>query len=554
MRYLSLFSGIEAASLAWQSLGWECVGVAEVDPFCCELLAQRFPTVPNLGDVTAPDFIERAKSLAPDLVVGGSPCQSFSVAGLGKSLSDARGNLTLRFVEVVRGIDPDFVVWENVPGILPKRDNPFGCFLAGLVGADAPLVPPVGSRWTNAGLVAGPKRTAAWRVLDAQWYGVAQRRSRVFVVSGRARDFRCAEILLEQPCVRRDPPPRGTPGQGVAADVAGSLGGGSGKRGWCDDTDRASFVACFGGNNTGGAIDVATACNAHGGTGRSDFESETFVAGTLCGSGRAAGSATQQDAESGLLVAHSLRANGFDASEDGTGRGTPLVPVQCNGSNIGTELPCLRRGDGGTTSGVPCVAFSSKDHGADAGEVCPTLRSAGHDGSHANGGGPPAVCIAENQRGEIREMDVAPALGGGGGKPGSGYPAVAFHTTQDPISGDVSPCIGQGSEQRSGSIAVGISLRGRAGGGTAELGGEQSCAVRASQGGGDKPHVLSGMAVRRLTPRECERLQGMLDDWTLVTIRGKPAADGPRYKSIGNSMAVTVMRWIGRRIDGGGAR
>jgi DNA (cytosine-5)-methyltransferase 1 len=419
MRYLSLFSGIEAASLAWHPLGWECVGVAEVDPFCCELLKQRFPTVPNLGDVTAPDFIERAKALSPDLVVGGSPCQSFSVAGLGKSLSDARGNLTLRFVEVVRGIDPDFVVWENVPGILPKRDNPFGCFLAGLVGASAPLVPPVGSRWTNAGLVAGPKRTAAWRVLDAQWYGVAQRRSRVFVVSGRARDFRCAEILLEQPCVRLDPPTRGAPRQGLAGYAASGVGaGGRGVERGGESRGQDPVVACFGGNNTGGAIDVATACNAHGGTGRCDFESETFVAGTLRGH-----------------------------------HGNPQAEWAWGGQ---------------------LVAFSSKDHGADAGEVCPTMRSAGHDGSHANGGGPPAV---------------------------------AFHATQDPIGAEIEQGLRQGSEP-----------------------------------------VLPRMAVRRLTPRECCRLQGAPDDWTLVTIRGKPAADGPRYKSIGNSMAVPVMQWIGRRI------
>jgi len=491
VRYLSLFSGIEAASLAWLPLGWECVGVAEIDPFCCRLLSQRFPSVPNLGDVTAPDFIERARVLAPDLVVGGSPCQSFSVAGLGKSLSDSRGNLTLRFVEVVLGIDPDWVVWENVPGIFPKRDNPFGCFLAGLVGADAPLVPPTGSRWTNAGLVAGPKRTAAWRVLDAQWYGVAQRRSRVFVVSGRAGDFRCAEILLERPCMRRDPPTRGAKGQGVAADVAPCLGAsGRGVERGGESRGQDPVVACFGGNNTGGAIDVATAQSAKGGTGRHDFESETFVAEkapSLCAGGKAAESATQQDAESGALVAsttgkgfwsegvsalrarsqeshehlvcHSLGVDGFDASEDGTGRGTPLVPVSFD----------WQAGDGGTDK-----SFRGKSRS-----------------------------YIVDKPGRVRALT------------GSHVPAVAF----------------QGSQT-----------------GCREY--PEAGALRANGPGHDPvgTRVRDGMAVRRLTPREVERCFGMPDDWTLIEVRGKPAADGPRYKACGNSMAVPVVRWIGERI------
>ena len=192
------------------------------------------------------------------------------------------------------------------------------------------------------------------------------------------------------------------------------------------------------------------------------------------------------DYESETLITHALRAEGFDASEDGTGRGTPIVPVQCNGSNVGTDLPSLRRGNGHITGGVPAIAFSSKDFGADAmDDLAPTLRAGTHDKSHANAGVPPAVTVA---------------------------------------------------------------LRGREGGGVAEMGGEQATALRASQGGGDKPHILTS-AVRRLTPRECERLQGFPDDYTAVTYRGKPAADGPRYKALGNSMAVPVMRWILTRIE-----
>lgn len=226
MRFLSLFSGIEAASVAWEPLGWQAVAFSEVEPFCCELLRQRFPTVPNLGDVTADDFIERAKALGPiDLVVGGSPCQSFSVAGLRGGMNDARGNLALRFVEVVDGLDPTWTLWENVPGVLSDKTNGFGCLLGALAGSGAALVPPLECGWTDAGVVAGPRRSVAWRCLDAQWFGLAQRRKRVFALAGRGVGAeRVAEILLERQGVRRDPPTRRAQGEGVAADVAPSLG------------------------------------------------------------------------------------------------------------------------------------------------------------------------------------------------------------------------------------------------------------------------------------------------------------------------------------------
>jgi DNA (cytosine-5)-methyltransferase 1 len=170
--------------------------------------------------------------------------------------------------------------------------------------------------------------------------------------------------------------------------------------------------------------------NAKGGCGRLDSESETFVA-------------------------HALRGEGFDASEDGTGRGTPLVPL----------------------------AFSAKDHAADASSLAPTLRAMPHDRSHANAGGQVAVCVQEGQTG-VREYDTA-------GTVRSDAPGT----------------------QPGGSL------------------------------------IRQRMAVRRLTPVECERLQGLPDDYTLVPYRGKPVSDGPRYRAIGNSMAVPVMRWIGRRIQ-----
>ena len=202
MKYLSVCSGIEAATVAWHPLGWEPLAFSEIEPFPRKVLAHHYPNVPCHGDFTIlrdQDWIVDA-----DLLVGGTPCQAFSVAGLRQSLSDDRGNLTLEFVRLadaidnlrrIRGDKPAVIVWENVPGVLSVQDNAFGCFLAALVGNDAPLVP-TGGKWTNAGLVVGPKRSAAWRVLDAQYFGVAQRRRRVFVVAGAGDGFDPAEILL----------------------------------------------------------------------------------------------------------------------------------------------------------------------------------------------------------------------------------------------------------------------------------------------------------------------------------------------------------------------
>lgn len=179
MRFGSVCSGIEAASVAWHKLGWEAAWLSEIEAFPSAVLAHHYPAVPNLGDMTAlPERVLSGEIEAPDVLVGGTPCQAFSIAGLRNSLEDDRGLLTLKFVELANAIDnrrdsPCTIVWENVPGVLNTKDNAFGCFLAALVGEDTPLEPP-GKRWTNAGCVYGPQRTAAWRILDAQFFGVAR--------------------------------------------------------------------------------------------------------------------------------------------------------------------------------------------------------------------------------------------------------------------------------------------------------------------------------------------------------------------------------------------
>ena len=233
MRFGSVCSGIEAASVAWEPLGWKSAWFSEIEKFPSELLAQRYPGVKNLGDMRfIAEKIRRGSIEAPEIIVGGTPCQAFSVAGLRNSLDDSRGQLTLKFVELVNAVDEaraairlgaSVIVWENVPGVLSAKGNAFGCFLAGLAGEDEPLEPP-GEKWSDAGCVFGPHRAVAWRCLDAQYFGLAQRRQRVFLVWCPGDGADPAAILFERPRVLGHPPARGEAGQGATHGVAGGLG------------------------------------------------------------------------------------------------------------------------------------------------------------------------------------------------------------------------------------------------------------------------------------------------------------------------------------------
>ncbi|MBU4683288.1 Dam family site-specific DNA-(adenine-N6)-methyltransferase [Cedecea davisae] len=469
VRYGSVCSGIEAASVAWEPLGWQPAWFSEIEAFPSAVLAQRWPEVANLGDMTKIAAAVRAGEVeAPDAVVGGTPCQAFSVAGLRNGLSDARGQLTLSYVELADAIDDKrresgeeetIFVWENVPGVLSSKDNAFGCFIGALAGESCELQP-AGGKWPNAGCVYGPSRIVAWRVLDAQFFGVAQRRRRVFVVASAREGFDPAAVLFELESVRRDSAPRRETQKAVAALTARGVG----TCGADDNQAQAGHLIAFGGGNTAGHIDVATACTAHGI--RLDFDTETFaVHGT-------------QDPDTNRELAHTL------------------------GRNNGQENAC--------------IAFSYKDNGADAtSNLSPTIRAGNHDKSHANSGQPPAIAY------EFKAGQGAKAGG------------IGYQEEQSPTL------------------------------------------TSASSGTNLAPAVIQSLAVRRLTPRECERLQGFPDDHTLIEygrkvspekmdrdfakylMRGGKltfeeccgrAADGPRYKAIGNSMAVPVMRWIGERI------
>jgi len=254
--YGSVCSGIEAASVAWHPLGWCAAFLSEIDAFPRAVLSHHYPDTPLRGDFTT---INAGDHESIDVLVGGTPCQSFSVAGLRRGLADERGNLALEYLRLAQRLRPRWILWENVPGVLSSGDGrDFGSFLGGL-----------------AKLGYG----FAYRVLDAQYFGVPQRRRRVFVVGYLGDWRRAAAVLFEPASLRGDSAPRREAGERVAPTVArGSPGG----RTYGLDAHTCDSLVAFGGNNTSGPIDVATALNAcHTASGRQDFETETFIAHTL---------------------------------------------------------------------------------------------------------------------------------------------------------------------------------------------------------------------------------------------------------------------------------
>jgi DNA (cytosine-5)-methyltransferase 1 len=513
--YGSVCSGIEAATVAWEPLGWKAQWFSEIDSFPRAVLKHHYPKIKNLGDMTKLHESETFNGRPIELLVGGCPCQSFSVAGLRKGLADPRGNLTLHLLKILDLKRPRWLVYENVPGLLSSWSDEEGSFTADPNGA-ARASGPRGDGGNGTAYERGWQINdfdtftsglrelgygVAWRILDAQYFGVAQRRRRVFVV-GHLGDWRpAAAVLFESQSLRGDSPPRRKKGQGPAAGPADSLGsrgnrshteldghgayipevqevadalrsGSTNKasHGKLNGSDRVTLVPqAFGGNNTTGPLDVATAVTAKGGSGHMDFESETFIQET----------------------AHSLRADGFDASEDGTGRGTPLVPV----SKV------------------------YENHAQDS---------------------------------RVKEVNVAPQLNAKAGTGGGNLPLV----------------------QEAFTFEARVARNGR--GAPSDVVSPLK-AQSGEDGRGDAAPLVSqmDMQVRRLTPRECERLQGFPDDYTLIP-HGKSqvkdfldmfeylrrtypkmtekearrlAADGPRYKALGNSMAIPCMAWIGRRIQ-----
>lgn len=289
MRYLSVCSGIEAATAAWHPLGWHAVAFSEIEPFPCSVLAHHYPNVPNLGDMAQ---FKEWNHYDIDVLVGGTPCQSFSIAGLRKGLDDPRGNLMLTYLAIADKYRPRWLVWENVPGVLSSlsHDAPDPCPPEDPLdmecdGQEVDIEDDYDSEELHAFncFLAGLSELGygfAYRILDAQYFGVAQRRRRVFVI-GCLGDWRsAAAVLFERQSLQRHSAPKRKPGSRIAntltrgADSSGK-GGYAGRR---QEDDFNLIPVAFGGNNTAGPIDVATALSASASaSGRIDFDSETFI-------------------------------------------------------------------------------------------------------------------------------------------------------------------------------------------------------------------------------------------------------------------------------------
>jgi len=540
MRYLSVCSGIEAATAAWHHLGWKPVAFSEIDKFPSAVLTHHYPKVPNLGDMTK--YMEWKPYEKIDLLVGGTPCQSFSIAGLRKGLEDPRGNLMLTYLAIAARYQPRWLVWENVPGVLSSNGGrDFGTFLGAL---------------GNLGY------GFAFRVMDAQWFGVAQRRRRVFVVGCLGDAGSAAKVLFESESLSRHPAPSREAGKRVAA----TLTGGFGERGV--DSDQIA----------NGNYAVAACLRSGGNGGVPSSRGEHLVVGSLdteCGGGKL----THQTIANGHIIGEWQSPNGKDivgamrardykgiGNDDLTeGRGLAVAYAfepgiagrEGNPSRFTEEVAgTLRRnmGDNQTAVAIGTDCYN----GAVTGDVSATVTSS--TGSSATHSGPTVmqpVLGTDCYNGSITG-DVAATMGTSGSSVNASGPTV-MHAFRMQAFGeyadDQTASAMKARDYKDATDLVSVTTMKAVG--TDMFNGAITGDVAVpmtnrADGTGTGPTVMQAMAVRRLTPIECERLQGFPDNYTQIPWSKKPAdqcPDGVRYKALGNSMAVPVMRWIGERIN-----
>jgi DNA (cytosine-5)-methyltransferase 1 len=636
MRYISLFDGIGAAHVAWAPLGWEPVAVSEIAPFPAAVVAYRvkpvFPKMVAHGDVTGVDWSQYRGKV--DLVAGGPPCQAFSVAGLRRSMDDDRGNLSLAYVRAIHAIDPRWTVTENVPGWLSTKDNAFGCFMGALVGADAPLVPPRGQRWTNSGVVSGPIRTAAWRILDAQFFGVAQRRRRVFVLSVRGSgNWACAEALLPvihslsgYPAPRRAAgkaaptlPSRSTAGGGLGTDFDcdGGLDQAAIAEGSVAGRGEADLLPGLGHVPERAALDGAgriAACldasfgrlQGQSGQDARHGHSHLVVAGP--GGEDLSHAVSARDAKGHPVTAFAHQQGGsiglhhseevaltvqrhqqqavvfpFDTTQITSPGNVSNPPAGDTGHPLaaGAHAPAIAFAEPLKPSGVSDTTPTGVSADADAQEtrsreVLRALRATvGEEAFTEWGLGVVAsLRTPEVLRPEVHGRRIRRAAGEAGCELGNGAsPREEAGRTRtlrevreagcerrtpsgwrlpEQLSRELGACLSRLSHPRASATGF---LRGmwQASEGVGLL--REALSTLQAVGrptGHEAQPAQPPLAVRRLTPREAERLQAFPDGYTAIPWRGKPAdqcPDGPRYQALGNSWATVVPRWIGERID-----
>lgn len=467
MTYGSVCSGIEAASVAWGPLGWKCAFVSEIEKFPCAVLKHHYPEVPNYGDMLKfKEWPERAI----DVLVGGTPCQSFSVAGLRNGLADPRGNLTLCFLAVVAKYRPRWIVWENVPGILTDHDRAFDQFCDGLTEC--------GYGW-------------AWRVLDAQYRGLAQRRERVFVIgcSGGAWQ-RAAAVLFDGASLCGNPPPSREKGKRISPTVEGRAG-----RSGAND-----FAT------SGGLVETSPSIRAQSQSShRADSEAFVPVLSGTIGAREGGGCTTDLDRNGAYIVNHEINSklvgrSGLDSELD---EAMSLSQLSSEDRNPCGEL---------SKSVAPTVTGNGDAHSGfkdEHGLIAHTLSAEGHDASEdGTGRGVPLVACPETSP-AVKARDFKGPSSDGDGD-GDGAPLIA-----SPVCAGYAKGAGHNDGKK----------------------------------GSPQNLISGGMAVRRLVPEEVEALQGFPRGYTLIPYRGKPACDGPRYRALGNSFPVPVVAWIGRRIE-----
>jgi DNA-cytosine methyltransferase len=583
VRFLSLCSGIEAASAAWQPLGWTAAGFAEIEPFCCALLKHHYPDVPNYGDLTKITKDQIAAIGSVDLVCGGTPCQSFSVAGLRKGLADPRGNLTLRFVQMVEMIKPHFVVWENVPGILSDSTQALEALLDGLEEVGYAIV--------------------GFDILDAQFFGVAQRRRRVFVC-GENIDYLLSQKTVSSGLIAA---------QCLAEIWQGTLGVLRERfNPGVENSDSASFkfihslrkrINLFGlqkAERVSKLLDCLAAllpssecgpCGLGSGSGKASSQTRESIEDTKSGESEILEGSTSESKsteqlwrsilESGLLTASEcitstsisetteskiyscalamlntaafMRASLASSPAFSVAAASCLTGIkECTDyarlavNSLFTEVGWVCRWRDFLRQAVPVCESLGDIRIRSFGQVLPLRES-------LSGNPPPS-----RETGAIVAHSLARGSCGSRCTTAPSQPQmiVAFDTTQITSLGNYSnpqpgepchplakgqhpPAIAFQSKQSSTSISPSYD--------------ETSPTLDTAKAGGiavlsESQPTHSGYQVRRLTVEECEALQGFPRGYTAIPYRGKPAVDGPRYRALGNSMAVPVMRWIGGRI------